>query len=40
MLAYLTGSWVSAVKADDWNPFPVTLPSDSLVIDWVKVNQN
>jgi len=36
-LAYLTAGGVYAVKADDWNSYPVILPADSLVIDWVKV---
>jgi len=36
-LVYESGNNVYAVKTSDWNPFPVTLPANSLVIDWVKV---
>jgi hypothetical protein len=36
MLAYLAGPGVFAAKSAGWNPFPLTLPANSLVIDWVK----
>jgi Tol biopolymer transport system component len=36
MLAYLSGTAVFAVKASDWNPFPITLPGGSVVLEWVK----
>jgi hypothetical protein len=37
MVAYRTQDGVSAVKVGEWNPFPITLPADALVIDWVTV---
>jgi hypothetical protein len=33
--AYYTKNGVYAVKVGEWNPFPITLPADALVIDWV-----
>ena len=37
MLAYVSGDAVFAVKPSDWNPFPITLPGGSVVLDWVKL---
>jgi hypothetical protein len=36
-LIYQSGGQNFGVKAGEWIPFPVTLPADSLVIDWVAV---
>jgi Tol biopolymer transport system component len=36
-VAYYTKNGVYAVKVGDWNPFPIMLPGDALVIDWVTV---
>jgi hypothetical protein len=35
-LAYLADGGVNAAKAGEWKPYPVTVPADALVIDWVK----
>jgi len=36
-LIFRATSGVFAVKVGEWNPFQVTLPADSQVIDWVKL---
>jgi Tol biopolymer transport system component len=36
-LIFLATSGVFAVKTGEWNPYQVTLPADSQVIDWVKL---